>query len=110
VNLAKALLYAINGGRDEISGTQIAPASLPVSSDVLEFDEVMAKFDATMEWLARTSIVLSQRPAEKSRHARRCSKRHTRGVRRGAWISISPGMALTYQTNECIDLDPQLEG
>jgi formate C-acetyltransferase len=56
VNLAKALLYAINGGRDEISGAQIAPPSLPVSSDVLEFDEVMAKFDATMEWLARTYV------------------------------------------------------
>ena len=56
VNLAKALLYAINGGRDEISGNQIAPPSLPVSSDVLEFDEVMAKFDATMEWLARTYV------------------------------------------------------
>ena len=56
VNLAKALLYAINGGRDEISGDQIAPPSLPVSSDVLEFDEVMAKFDATMEWLARTYV------------------------------------------------------
>jgi formate C-acetyltransferase len=56
VNLAKALLYAINGGRDEISGAQIAPPSLPVSSDVLVFDEVMAKFDATMEWLARTYV------------------------------------------------------
>jgi formate C-acetyltransferase len=56
VNLAKALLYAINGGRDEISGDQIAPPSLPVSSDVLEFEEVMAKFDATMEWLARTYV------------------------------------------------------
>ena len=56
VNLAKALLYAINGGRDEISGAQIAPPSLPISSDVLEFDEVMARFDATMEWLARTYV------------------------------------------------------
>jgi formate C-acetyltransferase len=56
VNLAKALLYAINGGRDEISGNQIAPPSLPISSDVLEFDEVMARFDATMEWLARTYV------------------------------------------------------
>ena len=56
VNLAKTLLYAINGGRDEISGDQIAPPSLPVSSDVLDYDEVMAKFDATMEWLARTYV------------------------------------------------------
>src|SRR6478752_5090403 len=52
VNLAKALLYAINGGRDEISGDQIAPPSLAVTSDVLDYDEVTAKFDATMEWLA----------------------------------------------------------
>jgi formate C-acetyltransferase len=56
VNLAKALLYAINGGRDEMSGQQIAPASPPVTSEVLDFDEVWAKFDATMEWLARTYV------------------------------------------------------
>ena len=43
VNLAKALLYAINGGRDEISGDQIAPAAPPVTSDVLDYDEVMRK-------------------------------------------------------------------
>src|ERR1700758_5543945 len=45
VNLAKALLYAINGGRDEMSGQQIAPPSPPVTSEVLNFDEVFAKFD-----------------------------------------------------------------
>ena len=56
VNLAKTLLYAINGGRDEMSGAQVAPPSLPVTSDVLEYDEVFAKFDATMEWLARTYV------------------------------------------------------
>ena len=56
VNLAKALLYAINGGRDEISGEQVAPPSAPVTADVLDYDEVMAKFDATMEWLARTYV------------------------------------------------------
>ncbi len=56
VNLAKALLYAINGGRDEISGDQIAPATPPVTSDVLDYDEVMEKFDRTMEWLARTYV------------------------------------------------------
>lgn len=55
-NLAKALLYAINGGRDEVSGEQIAPPSAPVMSDVLEYDEVFAKFDASMEWLARTYV------------------------------------------------------
>jgi formate C-acetyltransferase len=56
VNLAKALLYAINGGRDEVSGDQIAPPSLPVKGDVLDYDDVMTKFDATMEWLARTYV------------------------------------------------------
>jgi len=56
VNLAKALLYAINGGRDEISGEQIAPQTLPVSGDFLDYDDVMAKFDNTMEWLARIYV------------------------------------------------------
>src|SRR6186713_1460636 len=56
VNLAKALLYAINGGKDELSGAQVAPPSVPVTADVLDYDEVMAKFDATMEWLARTYV------------------------------------------------------
>jgi formate C-acetyltransferase len=56
VNLGKALLYAINGGRDEVSGDQIAPQTLPVSGDFLDFDDVMAKFDTTMEWLARTYV------------------------------------------------------
>src|SRR5215468_6970821 len=56
VNLAKALLYAINGGRDEISGDQIAPATPPITSDVLDYDEVTAKFDNMMEWLARTYV------------------------------------------------------
>jgi formate C-acetyltransferase len=56
VNLAKALLYAINGGRDEVSGEQIAPQTLPVAGDFLDYDDVMAKFDTTMEWLARTYV------------------------------------------------------
>src|SRR5262245_2674363 len=56
VNLAKALLYAINGGRDEISGDQIAPPTPPVTADVLDYDEVFDKFDIVMEWLARTYV------------------------------------------------------
>jgi formate C-acetyltransferase len=56
VNLAKALLYAINGGRDEVSGEQVSPETLPVSGDFLDFDDVMSKFDTTMEWLARTYV------------------------------------------------------
>jgi formate C-acetyltransferase len=56
VNLAKALLYAINGGRDEISGEQIAPVTAPVTAEFLDYDEVSEKFDITMEWLARTYV------------------------------------------------------
>jgi formate C-acetyltransferase len=56
VNLVKALLYAINGGRDEMSGEQVAPVSAPVTGDVLDYDEVFEKFDHTMEWLARTYV------------------------------------------------------
>lgn len=56
VNLAKALLYAINGGRDEISGEQVAPASPPVTGEELDHDDVYAKFDRMMEWLARTYV------------------------------------------------------
>jgi len=51
-NLAKCLLYAINGGRDEISGKQIGPAYEPVSGDYLEFQDVVGKFERMMEWLA----------------------------------------------------------
>jgi len=56
VNLAKALLYAINGGRDEVSGEQIAPTSAAVIGDYLDYQEVFTKFDRTMEWLARTYV------------------------------------------------------
>ncbi|MDH2889348.1 formate C-acetyltransferase [Bacillus cytotoxicus] len=51
-NLAKALLYAINGGKDEKSKVQVGPEFAPITSDVLDYDEVMHKFDMTMEWLA----------------------------------------------------------
>jgi formate C-acetyltransferase len=51
-NLAKCLLYAINGGRDEISGEQVAPATEPVQGEVLDFDDVLARFEKTMDWLA----------------------------------------------------------
>jgi formate C-acetyltransferase len=56
VNLAKCLLYAINGGRDEISGEQIAPPSEPVRGELLDFADVMAKFDGQMDWLARVYV------------------------------------------------------
>ena len=56
VNLAKALLYALNGGRDELMGTQVAPATEPVVGDVLEYDDVVDKLDATLDWLAETYV------------------------------------------------------
>jgi formate C-acetyltransferase len=56
VKLAKPLLYAINGGRDEVSGDQVAPRTMPVTGDFLDYDDVMAKFDTVMEWLAKTYV------------------------------------------------------
>jgi len=56
VNIAKALLYAINGGRDEVSGKQVAPVSAPVTGDVLDFDDVSAKYDKLLDWLAETYV------------------------------------------------------
>jgi formate C-acetyltransferase len=56
VNLAKCLLYAINGGRDEETGKQVGPAYRPATGDVLDYDDVMAKFDDMMAWLARTYV------------------------------------------------------
>ena len=55
-NLAKALLYAINGGIDEKSGAVVAPGFEPITADVLDYDEVYAKFDKMMDWLANTYI------------------------------------------------------
>ncbi|MFE7409581.1 formate C-acetyltransferase [Streptomyces laurentii] len=52
VNLAKTLLYAINGGRDERSGLQVGPDTGAVTSSVLDYDEVLRKLDAQMDWLA----------------------------------------------------------
>jgi formate C-acetyltransferase len=51
-NLAKCLLYAINGGRDEITGEQIGPKAEAVQGEYLRFDDVLRKFERMMEWLA----------------------------------------------------------
>jgi formate C-acetyltransferase len=51
-NLAKCMLYAINGGRDEITGEQIGPALAAVEGEYLDFDDVTGKLDAMMDWLA----------------------------------------------------------
>lgn len=55
-NLAKALLYAINGGKDEKSGEQVGPMFAPVTSEYLDYDDVMLRFDQTMDWLAELYI------------------------------------------------------
>ena len=52
VNLAKTLLYAINGGRDEITGKKVIELGEPVAADTLDFDDVWERFDAAMTWLA----------------------------------------------------------
>ena len=51
-NLAKCLLYAINGGIDEISGKQIGPEYRPITAEYLDYNEVMHKYDDMMRWLA----------------------------------------------------------
>ena len=55
-NLAKTLLYAINGGRDELTGKQVAPKYQPVTSEYLNYDEVMEKFDVMMDYVAKIYI------------------------------------------------------
>lgn len=56
VNLAKALLYAINGGRDEMSGEQVADLGEPMSGDVQDYDDVRRRLDRTLDWLADTYV------------------------------------------------------
>ena len=55
-NLAKTLLYAINGGRDEMSGKQITPKFAPITSEYLDYDEVMEKFNQMMDYVAKIYI------------------------------------------------------
>ena len=55
-NLAKTLLYAINGGRDEKSGKQVTPTYAPITSEYLNYDEVMEKFNQMMDYVAKIYI------------------------------------------------------
>ena len=51
-NMAKCFLYSINGGRDELTGKQVGPATEPVKGEYLDFEDVIDRFEATMDWLA----------------------------------------------------------
>ena len=55
-NLAKCLLYAINGGVDEKTKQQVSPLYRPITSEYLDFDEVMEKYDQMMEWLSKLYV------------------------------------------------------
>jgi formate C-acetyltransferase len=55
-NLAKALLYALNGGRDELTGEQVTPPFEPVRGDVLDYADVRARLDRMLDWLADTYV------------------------------------------------------
>ena len=55
-NLAKCLLYAINGGVDEKTKAQVGPAYQPITSEYLDYDEVLAKYDEMMEWLSKLYV------------------------------------------------------
>ena len=55
-NLAKCLLYAINGGKDEKTKQQVAPEYQPITSEYLDYDEVMKKYDVMMDWLAHLYV------------------------------------------------------
>ncbi|MBE4733545.1 formate C-acetyltransferase [Streptomyces caniscabiei] len=56
VNLAKALLYAVNGGRDEMTSEQVAPAAPPLTGEYLDHEELSAAYDRVLDWLAATYV------------------------------------------------------
>ena len=56
VNLAKALLYAVNGGRDEMTGEQVTPEMPPLTGDSLDYDDLSAAYDRVLDWLAETYV------------------------------------------------------
>ncbi|HEY5724177.1 MAG TPA: formate C-acetyltransferase [Allosphingosinicella sp.] len=72
-NMVKCLLYAINGGRDEMSGKQIGPISLPVQGDVLDFDDVLDRLERMMDWLA--GVYVSAMNAIHYMHDKYCYER-----------------------------------
>jgi formate C-acetyltransferase len=56
VNVAKALLYAVNGGRDELTGKTVVEGFEPVTGDYLEYEDVARRYDAMLDWLAKTYV------------------------------------------------------
>jgi formate C-acetyltransferase len=56
VNLPKTMLYALNGGRDELSGEQVGPKLPPITAEVLSYDEVLNRLDLMVDWLAKTYV------------------------------------------------------
>ncbi|MDW4911083.1 formate C-acetyltransferase [Streptomyces sp. ADMS] len=56
VNLAKALLYAVNGGRDEMTGEQVTPEAPPLAGEYLDYEELSAAYDRVLDWLAETYV------------------------------------------------------
>ncbi|MER6414473.1 formate C-acetyltransferase [Streptomyces humidus] len=56
VNVAKALLYAVNGGRDEMTGDQVTPETAPLTGDYLDYEELSAAYDRVLDWLAQTYV------------------------------------------------------
>ncbi|MFF3448316.1 formate C-acetyltransferase [Streptomyces sp. NPDC002667] len=56
VNLAKALLYAVNGGRDEMTGEQVTPEAPPLEGEYLDYEELSAAYDRVLDWLAETYV------------------------------------------------------
>jgi formate C-acetyltransferase len=56
VNLPKTMLYALNGGRDELSGEQVGPKLPPITAEVLSYDEVLNRLDVMLDWLAETYV------------------------------------------------------
>jgi formate C-acetyltransferase len=56
VNLPKTLLYALNGGRDELSGEQVGPRLPPITAEVLSYDDVLNRLDVMVDWLAKTYV------------------------------------------------------
>ncbi len=104
VNLAKALLYAINGGRDEISGEQVGPAEEPCLDDVLDFEDVWARFDRTLDWLAETyvhALNVIHYMHDKYAYERLEMALHDRDVRRTMACGIA-GLAITADSLSAI--------